>query len=130
MFSITTRVRYQETDHGGRVYHANYLVWLDMCRTEFLRANGIDYPAMEEMGNYLVVRKAELEYHAAAVYDDVVEVIIKRIELHKIRVDFYYDIVDNDSRRLLISAFIQLVCVDKTGKPIKLPSQLNTVLIS
>ncbi len=128
MFSITTRVRYQETDHGGRVYHANYLVWLDMCRTEYLRAKGIDYPAMEKRGTFLVVRKAELEYHGAAAYDDVVEVLIKRIERHKIRVDFYYDIVDNESRKLLISAFIQLVCVDVNGKPIKLPDQLNTVV--
>lgn len=130
MFAITTRVRYQETDHGGRVYHANYLVWLDMCRTEYLRAKGIDYPAMEKRGTFLVVRKAELEYMGSAGYDDVVEVMIKRIERHKIRVDFYYDIVDNESRKLLISAFIQLVCVDVNGKPIKLPDQLNTVLIS
>ncbi len=130
MFSIITRVRYQETDHGGRVYHANYLVWLDMCRTEYLRVKGIDYPEMEKMGMFLVVRKAELEYHGAAAYDDVVEVIIKRIERHKIRVDFYYDIVDNESRKLLISAFIQLVCVDVKGKPIKLPDPLNAVLIS
>lgn len=130
MFSITTRVRYQETDHGGRVYHANYLIWMDMCRTEYLRANGIDYPALEKKGNFLVVRKVELEYHAAASYDDVVEVIIKQIESHKIRVDFYYDIVDNETRKLLVSAFVQLVCVDVSGKPIKLPNQLNTVLIS
>jgi acyl-CoA thioester hydrolase len=101
-----------------------------MCRTEYLRAKGIDYPAMEKMGNFLVVRKAELEYHAAASYDDVVDVVIKRIEHHKIRVDFYYDIVDNESRKLLVSAFIQLVCVDVSGKPVKLPNQLNTILIS
>jgi YbgC/YbaW family acyl-CoA thioester hydrolase len=101
-----------------------------MCRTEYLRSQGVDYPSIEKMGIFLVVRKAELEYHRSASYDEVVEVIIKRIEVHKIRVDFYYDIVDNESRKLLISAFIQLVCVDENGKPIKLPDQLNTFLIN
>ena len=128
MFSITTRVRYQETDKGQRVYHANYLVWMDMARTEYLRHKGIDYAAMEDMGMFLVVRKVELEYHASPFYDDVVQIYIRRIERQKIRVDFYYDIVDNDSQKLLVSGFVQLVCVDAKGKPRKLPDQLNEVL--
>ena len=78
MFSIIERVRYKETDKGNRVYHANYLVWLDMARTEFLRSKGIDYARFETDGYFLVVRKASIEYFGSASFDDEIKIIIKK----------------------------------------------------
>ena len=40
---ITVRVNYSETDQMGVVYHARYVVWLDMARTEHLREAGFSY---------------------------------------------------------------------------------------
>ena len=37
------RVRYAETDQMGVVYHANYLVWFEVGRVEFIRQIGLDY---------------------------------------------------------------------------------------
>ena len=39
----------------GFVYHANYLVWLDMARTEHLRRTGVTYKEMEHQGVFLAV---------------------------------------------------------------------------
>jgi len=128
MFSITERVRYKETDKGNRVYHSNYLVWLDMARTEYLRSKGIDYSKFEEDGYCLVVRKASIEYFGSAYFDDEIKVVIKKIVKQKIRVDFYYDIIHNSSQKLLVTAFTQLVCVNDKGKPIQIPSQLKKIL--
>ncbi|MDD5455980.1 MAG: thioesterase family protein [Candidatus Margulisbacteria bacterium] len=126
--SITTRVRYQETDKGNRVYHAQYLVWLDMARTEYLRSHGIDYARFEEEGYFLVVKKVEVDYHFPAQFDDLIDIVINRIERQKIRVDFYYDIVHNSSKKLLASAYTQLVCINKKGKPIKIPEKMISIL--
>src|ERR1700760_2606194 len=65
------RVRYAETDQMGVVYHANYLVWFEIGRVEFIRDMGLDYSAMErEEGALIAVVEATPRYKAPARYDD------------------------------------------------------------
>ena len=68
------RVRYAETDQMGVVYYANYLVWCEIGRTEFLRSLGRSYADLERDGILLAVAEASLRYHASARYDDLVRV--------------------------------------------------------
>jgi len=73
--SIVTelRVRYAETDQMGVVYYANYLVWFEVGRVEFMRSLGFDYKQMEvEDGCILPVVEATCRYKAPARYDDVI----------------------------------------------------------
>src|SRR6201991_3442280 len=65
------RVRYAETDQMGVVYHANYLVWFEVGRVEFVRQLGLDYKSMEvEEGCGIAVVEATARYRAPARYDD------------------------------------------------------------
>ena len=65
------RVRYAETDQMGVVYHANYLVWFEIGRVEFIRQMGLDYRTMEsEEGALIAVVEATARYKAPARYDD------------------------------------------------------------
>src|ERR1700679_78645 len=66
------RVRYAETDQMGVVYHANYLVWFEVGRVEFIRQLGLDYKSMEEDGAMIAVAEATARYKAPARYDDEV----------------------------------------------------------
>jgi YbgC/YbaW family acyl-CoA thioester hydrolase len=69
------RVRYAETDQMGVVYHANYLVWMEVGRVEYWRAAGLRYRDMEqEDGVLLVVAEVNCRYRAPALYDE--EVVI------------------------------------------------------
>src|SRR6185369_6852143 len=69
------RVRYAETDQMGVVYYANYLIWMEVGRVEFCRAQGIRYRDMEETdGILLVVAEANFRYLAPARYDDEVRI--------------------------------------------------------
>ena len=68
--SSRLRVRYAETDQMGVVYYANYLVWFEVGRTDWLRATGWTYRAMEQDGVSLPVIEAHAEYRRAARYDD------------------------------------------------------------
>lgn len=128
MFSNTIKVRYNETDKGGRVYHSNYLVWLDMTRTEFLRSLGISYAELEEQGIFIVVRKAEIEYFSSAEFDKEYIITIDSIQLDKIKLDFYYTVKDNINETLITKAFTKLVIINKIGKPIKIPDHLKEKL--
>ena len=65
------RVRYAETDQMGVVYHANYLIWFEVGRVEFIRQLGMDYKSMEQEENALIaVVEATARYKAPARYDD------------------------------------------------------------
>jgi len=69
------RVRWAEVDRQGVVFNAHYLLYADVCVTEYWRAVGMRYPEdFEPSGSDLYVRKATVDYRAAAEYDDELEV--------------------------------------------------------
>jgi acyl-CoA thioester hydrolase len=88
------RVRYSETDKMGVVYHANYLVWFEIGRTEFCRARGFSYREMEENEKaFLVVAESYCRYKAPAYYDDELIVRTHINELRRRSLRFGYEIV-------------------------------------
>ncbi len=69
------RVRYAETDQMGVVYHANYLIWFEVGRVEFIRQLGMDYKSMEqEDGAMIAVAEVTARYKAPARYADELSV--------------------------------------------------------
>lgn len=69
------RVRWAEVDKQGVVFNAHYLLYCDVCVTEYWRAIGVHYPDdFVAQGSDLFVRKSTVEYLSAAYYDDELEV--------------------------------------------------------
>ena len=69
------RVRYAETDQMGMVYYANFLIWMEIGRTDFCRECGFTYRDLEhEEHAYLTVAEATCRYLAPARYDDAIVV--------------------------------------------------------
>jgi acyl-CoA thioester hydrolase len=68
------RVNYSETDQMGVAYHARYLVWLDVARTEHLRRCGASYRELEARGLRLAVSEVAVRYRRPARFDDPVRV--------------------------------------------------------
>jgi len=66
------RVRYAETDQMGVAYHANYLIWCEIGRTDYIRQHGLSYARMERDGLLLAVSEANVRFHASARYDELV----------------------------------------------------------
>jgi acyl-CoA thioester hydrolase len=65
------RVRYAETDQMGVAYHANFFVWFEVGRVEFLRQLGFQYKDMEQLdGCFIAVVDGRCRYKAPARYDD------------------------------------------------------------
>ena len=65
-------VRYAETDKMGVVYHANYLVWLEIARTKFLENLGFPYVEFEKLGYISPVVSCNLHYGLSCTYGDTV----------------------------------------------------------
>src|SRR5215210_6477617 len=103
----TVRVNYSETDQMGVVYHARYLVWLDVARCEHLRLSGVSYRDLEQSGLRLVVSEVSVRYRQPARYDDLIRVRCWVRELASRRVDFGYAVEHVDDRRLLATASTQ-----------------------
>ena len=91
------RVRYSETDQMGVVYHANYLVWCEIGRTELMRATGNSYAELEREGIALAVVDASLRFMRPARYDNMIRVTTTVDEVRTRVVRFTYAIDDLDA---------------------------------
>lgn len=116
----TIRVTYQETDGQRRVHHANYLNYFERGRVEMLRAAGVSYKSLEDAGRMLVVTEMNVRYQAAAEFDDVLVLTTEVIEVRKVRIRHRYEIRRGDD--LIVQADSTIACVDRSGKPAKLPA--------
>jgi len=119
------RVRYAETDKMGVVYYANYLVWFEVGRCEWLRATGSTYRQLEGDGTILPVLEARCEYRRPVRYDDEVEIRTRATLLSPARVRFDYDIVPAGSANPSATGFTEHCGVDPEGRPRRLPPALR-----
>ena len=120
---IQVRVRYQETDQMGIVYHGNYFTFFEIGRTEFLRSLGYNYREMETEGAFAVVVKAECSYHKGAKYDDLltIKTTIKRIT--RVKIEYEHHIYRDTE--LLVTGHITLAFVDADGKIRTVPNWIQ-----
>ena len=125
---IEHRVNYSETDQMGFSYHANYLVWFDMARTEHLRRTGFTYREMEEQGTFLAVTEARVRYRQAARYDDLVRVRCWVRDVASRRVIFGYAVERAATDELLATGETALVALDKRHTLSRLPENVRDVL--
>ena len=118
------RVRYAETDQMGVVYYGNYAQYLEQGRTDWLRSLGLSYKFMEDNNVMLPVINLNVDYKYPAKYDDVITITTTLIKIPSIKIEFYYEI-HNQENKLLVTAKTSLVFVDSvTRKLIKAPDYL------
>jgi acyl-CoA thioester hydrolase len=129
--TIEVRVRYSETDQMGVVYHANYLVWCEIGRTDLLRKLGRSYAGLETEGILLAVSEASLRYHRSARYDDRCRIRTTLCEVRSRRIVFDYEIdrIDDDGAETrLATARTALISIDRESRPRALPADLLRLL--
>lgn len=128
LHSTTLRVRYAETDQLGVVYHANYLVWLEVARTDAIRAYGMTYADIEREGYALAVAEATVRYLAPARYDDEIRIDTRITAVRSRSMRFEYDVVRAADHVVLATAYTALVSIDpSTGRPTALPPRIKAL---
>lgn len=125
--AVEVRARYSETDQMGIVYHAHYLPWCEIGRTELIRRLWKPYAEVEQEGVLLAVTDVTLRYHASARYDDLVRITTSLEQVRSRAVAFTYLIerVEGDgSTTRLCSARTGLTAITRDGVPRTMPAEL------
>ena len=119
------RVRYAETDKMAIVYYANYLVWFEIGRTDWLRDTGWTYRAMEDEGLQLPVIEAHCEYRQGARYDDEVEIRTRAQKRSPVRIQFDYQAVRRADGAVLATGYTVHATIDRQGRPTRMPDRVK-----
>ncbi len=119
-------VYWEDTDAGGVVYYANYLKFLERCRTEWLRALGVDQQHLrKDRQLQFVVANIAVDFLRPAVLHDEVLVTAELARLAGATIHFKQTILRGDEQ--LIDATVRVACLDSgTLKPRAIPKDLFT----
>ena len=112
----------------GVVYYANYLVWFEVGRTEWLRVSGRTYRDLEEQGLGLPVIEAHCEYKLGARYDDELVVATRGRRVSPVRLAFDYEVTRVADGALVATGYTVHASVDRTGRPVRLPTDVGELL--
>jgi len=117
-------VYWEDTDAGGVVYYANYLKFMERCRTEWLRTLGVDQQRLraDRQVQFVVVRVV-VDFLRPAVLHDEILVTATLERLAGATIHFNQTIMRGDEQ--LIDAAVRVACLDSgTLKPRAIPKDL------
>jgi acyl-CoA thioester hydrolase len=123
-FALLQRIYWEDTDAGGVVYYANYLKFMERCRTEWLRALGIDQQRLRlERHMQFAVVNVVVDFLRPAVLNDEILVTAELVRLGGATISFKQTIMRGDMQ--LIDASTRVACLDSgTLKPRAIPKDL------
>jgi acyl-CoA thioester hydrolase len=119
-------VYWEDTDAGGVVYYANYLKFMERCRTDWLRAMGVDQQRLlaDRQVQFAVVNVA-VDFLRPAVLHDEILVTAELQRLAGATIHFKQTIMRGGEQ--LIDATVRVACLDSgTLKPRAIPKDLFT----
>jgi acyl-CoA thioester hydrolase len=125
-YAAYTRVGFSETDAQGVVYYGRYMPYFDLARTEYHRHLG----RLETSGAGLAMRAAQLEYHAPARFDDLLEVFVRCERIGRTSITFdhaAYRIDDDGGDLLMVTAKQTAVLIDLVERrPVPIPDDYRS----
>ncbi len=116
------RVYYEDTDHGGVVYHANYVKFMERARTEWLRALGFEQDRLKaEQGLLFAVREMQLKFFLPARFNDALAVSAEPVKFGRASLDFRQQV--RRGEELLCEATVRLASLDSESFKPKMMSE-------
>ena len=122
------RVIYGDTDKMGIAYHANYLRWFEMGRSELFRHIGFTYKEIEEKGIFLPVSEAYCKFLLPARYDDVLIIETSIDNSVKGGMKFNYSISNENGKKILVTGHTKHAFVNSDGRVVRPPDFLTGLL--
>lgn len=121
------KVYYEDTDASGRVYHANYLKFLERGRTNLIYHTNLTHQIlMNKYDIIFVVKNISINFKKPAFFEDSIEVLSSITELNRVKINFVQKIYRESD--LLINAEVLVIPVNTSGKITKLPDELYKFL--
>ena len=129
-FDTIVRVRYAETDQMGYVYYANYYIYFEVGRVEYMRQQGVDYKQMEiQDDSFIVVAESHCRYRRPARYDDSLRIRTRVTDFKRRTIRFSYEVLREDDGEFLATGDTTHVVCDSHGKPKALPDKYRRFFI-
>jgi acyl-CoA thioester hydrolase len=123
--SIKVKIYYEDTDAGGVVYYANYLRFMERARTEFLAEKGVNIAELHNQGLFFVVTHVDISYKRPARLGEIIDVTTEVMEIKKASMTIRNRICKEGF--VMVEALITIACIDKDGKPKRLPESFMAV---
>ena len=121
------RVYYEDTDASGRVYHANYLKYLERGRSNLIYQSKYNHQELLKKFNIIfVVKNLNINYLRPAFFEDILEVQTSINQLSRVKLNFNQKIFRNN--KLLVDAEVIVIPVNIEGKIIRLNEELLSFL--
>ena len=121
------RVYYEDTDASGRVYHANYLKYLERGRSNLIYQSKYNHQELLKKFNIIfVVKNLNINYLRPAFFEDILEVQTSINQLSRVKFNFNQKIFRNTE--LLVDAEVIVIPVNIEGKIIRLNEELFSFL--
>ena len=123
-FYYSVRIRFADTDPMGVVYHAKYFEWFEAARTELIRANGMSYKDLDEMGLSLPVIEAYCRYRQAVIYDELIRIKTCLAHFNRVKLRLEYQVFGENDQELRIDGYTVHCFTDSRGKPVRAPEEI------
>jgi acyl-CoA thioester hydrolase len=121
-FSAQTRVGFSDTDAQGIVYYGRYLPYFDLARVEYHRKLGLLGMEIGEEGQEFVMRALTVDYHAPAVFDDLIAVYVRLARIGRTSATYELAAYRAHDDVLVVNATQTLVLVDlDERRPVAIP---------
>ena len=116
-------VYYEDTDASGRVYHANYLKFLERSRTDLIyQTNYTHEELLKKFDLIFVVKECSISFKKPAFFEDLIKVTSEIDQLSRVKIKFNQKIYRGSN--LLVQASVLVIPVNSSGKISKLPNEL------
>ena len=127
MFKFKTKVYYEDTDSGGVVYYANYLKFIERARTNLIQELGFSLKSLSEKHDcHFVVKNIYCSYIQSAKLEDELSIKTKFFDIKKASFELEQNIYMDD--KVIFKSKVLMVNISSTGKPIKIPNALSSVI--
>lgn len=117
---LPVQIYYEDTDHSGLVYHANYLKYFERAREHLLGVR--ELVELYESGYGFVVYRCELSFKQGAVFGDALEVRSTPKLESDYRVVFQQDVYRGDT--LMVKGVVEMVCLGPNKQLVAIPANV------
>ncbi len=122
------RVRYSESDRMGTFYNSRLLEWMEVGRSELIRAAGSTYAEWEERGVMAPIVEANLKFKGRAGYDDLLKIETSCSREGRARLRFESKLVMAETGRPVAEGYTIHALTNPAGKPVRIPEWIDDLL--
>ena len=127
-FSTEIAVRFAETDSQGIAHNANYLVWFEVARVEYLARYAGGYQSMRDRGLEAIVTESHVRYRTPARFDDRLTIHARCVDVRGARFRYEYVVERADGARVAEGWTGHAIVDGKTLAPTRVPEWLASAI--